>query len=375
MTSNLFLAGGEALGVDHDHYTAVYKRMNVVPFDRFGANPPCLGYTLHPFSDYRPKYSDIKFGDACMKRAHEIIDMGRPIRLFWSGGIDSTTVLVALIKAGIKADQLQIACNADSICERWQFFRKHVSGKYEITPSTSVAESVLDHGVLTVTGELADQCFGADIMMYPAALFGGGILRQRASVDLWIDLQAHCMMMPPEMSARYYDELIASAAFCDVQLNEMFDLYWWGNFAFKWQDVALRSIALSSPEHSQHIKERHVFNNMCHFFQAGDFQDWSITRRQPKIDVEWRTYKRVAKEFIYEFEQDEVFLHQGIKVQSMANIWQSHRMRDDNLVLFADPWGFSVERPELTYSDTAAADFFCKEDRSYPEKYALKGAA
>lgn len=354
--SRLMLGEGETLGPGKDHYTAIYKRTRAIPFDRFGANAPCLNYTLHPFAAYRPKFSEIKFAEACEKRAHEIIDMGKPIRLYWSGGIDSTTALVALIQAGVKPDQMEIACSCESIEERPLFFRRHIVGKYRIVEAPSVAQSLVETDSVIVTGELGDQIFGADTMAMATSVFGNGILKQRACINLWIDIWAVTHFMHQDDGASWLLEIVQSAESAGVRLYDMFDLFWWGNFAFKWQDVCVRSLALSSQEYAEDLTEDRVLSGLCHFFQAPDFQDWAISRKEPKIDVEWRSYKRAAKDFIYALEKDETHRDYGTKVGSMKNLWTRHREPETHAVLKAEPWGFSTKRPKLYKSRRAAWD-------------------
>ena len=44
--------------------------------------------------------------------------------------------------------------------------------------------------------------------------------------------------------------------------------------------------------------------NIIHFFQSTEFQNWSISNHDKKIHQEWKSYKYVAKQYIYDFHKD-----------------------------------------------------------------------
>ena len=52
-----------------------------------------------------------------MDAAKELWQLGKPIELFWSGGIDSSGVLIALLETKSDSDVLNIRYTQDSIDE------------------------------------------------------------------------------------------------------------------------------------------------------------------------------------------------------------------------------------------------------------------
>ena len=79
---------------------------NYNPYDRTGEhNTLNVDYTPIP---QIPKNWNRDFSDICDERAQELWDLGKPLRVWWSGGIDSSTTLTALIKTKKPEDVLTI---------------------------------------------------------------------------------------------------------------------------------------------------------------------------------------------------------------------------------------------------------------------------
>ena len=49
-------------------------------------------HILSPIPEIPPTFTK-SFNDICFERAQEIVDLGQPISVMWSGGIDSTFTL------------------------------------------------------------------------------------------------------------------------------------------------------------------------------------------------------------------------------------------------------------------------------------------
>jgi hypothetical protein len=112
----------------------------------------------------------LTYEECCMARAQELVNhsrlIGKPIRLMYSGGIDSTCVLVAFMK--ILDDQelkqrVEIALSIESINENPNFFYDHIRSRCNMISSESMA-SFFDGSCIFVSGEHNDQLFGSDIV-------------------------------------------------------------------------------------------------------------------------------------------------------------------------------------------------------------------
>lgn len=129
---------------------------------------------LAPMPSYDPSFSK-SFDDVMFERADELLAMGKRINIFWSGGIDSTTMFCALYHRVTDPSQLRIVCSADSIVESGSFFDRFIkySGvDYIIYHRTSRERFYQKYQFNTETeifvdGAPADQVYGNQLFYSP----------------------------------------------------------------------------------------------------------------------------------------------------------------------------------------------------------------
>ena len=130
--------------------------MNVLPLvDRSGKIQ--MPYNFSIYEDFRMPVPDnnfnLEYKDCCEIRTKEIVELSDklqiPIRILWSGGIDSTLVIISFIKLlGLSAakDRLIISLSASSIQENYYFYC-HYLKDFKCEPGSRV-ESLLEEAVL-----------------------------------------------------------------------------------------------------------------------------------------------------------------------------------------------------------------------------------
>ena len=243
------------------------------------------------------------FADICDQRALEILTFarasGQVVKVLWSGGIDSTTALVALLKHA-DPSELLVVYSGESIDEYPWFFKNVLVGKVPTLDMFSVNKSLYDimgfrNGGISCTGELGDQLFGSMLYFHPE-------VRPNLLND-W-----RTVINPPSAAGMQKFEEFAAA--CPLQIRNTKEFLWWYAYAVKYQTVCLRSIYLAPNV----ILEKNVF----HFFYGKEFNDWavSVTPEEKLYKEEMTTYKQVAKEYIFEYTKDEEYLKNKLKVVS-----------------------------------------------------------
>lgn len=255
---------------------------------------------------------DSSFTDVADSRAADLWSEKKPIILYWSGGIDSTTALVALLKIMPHDGDLTICCNENSVAEYPEFFRKHIEGKLTVhTPTIKdvptdrfyissafdvpVFANALTHleNSLLVTGELGDQIFGSVAFVNDASKING-------------DLEDYLSQF-----SETRDEIDALNAACPIPIKSITTLLWWWNFSCKWEEVVWRSLV--------HLDgDINKFKNIRHFFNTPDFQRWSIANDDLKIKDTIASYKWIAKDYIHDFSNDDDYRQNKIKVGSLG---------------------------------------------------------
>jgi len=115
----------------------------------------------------------------------------------------------------------------------------------------------------------------------------------------------------------YDNMIIAEVLFENVELapfeiKTIFDLYWWLNFCFGWEDVDSRILF----KYAQTPYWQSTFS----FFNTEDFQKWSINNHDIKHQGTWKTYKQPAKDFIYKYFKDENYRKNKLKELSLIKV-------------------------------------------------------
>lgn len=266
------------------------------------------------------------FEEIAIARAKELLDLSKatnkPCLVLWSGGIDSTTVLTALI---IAADgdysNIKVCMNAQSIRENPKFYYNYVRGKIEIAPSEIMFDYInKDH--IICSGEGCDQLFGTDIYLAIQGWDNNASMFQPYTFE-----NVGAFFMHKGMSNRQakiwfdiMDNQIKTKQPC--QITDFKDFFWWYNFCYKWQNVYYRLFNMGK-RMSITLDQDFFDNNYHNFFMNDDFQRWSINNPDKKITKDWASYKFTAKEFIYAFDKDEEYFNNKVKIPSLINVFRT----------------------------------------------------
>ena len=296
-------------------YVAACRFMHCGVIDRTGVLPPPFPWrVLDPIP--APGDSVAEFGTLCDARGEELVAeavmANTTIRHFWSGGIDSTSALIALMRAAERqgcTDRLCVLLSMDSVLEYPEFYLRLIDGRFAVESVRPPMAQALQPDALNVTGEHGDQLFGSQLLApyvrrgvahepYRDLLPLVMLERLRNPIDVW--------------RVRRYLQPVLDAA--PVPIVSLFDALWWLNFTLKWQDVSLRMVGLSSG------LAQTRFGALRHFFRTEAFQRWSMTTTPRRLVRLWTEYKAPAKEYIRAFTGDERYFRQKIKEDSLRNV-------------------------------------------------------
>ena len=268
------------------------------PVDRTGTiKLPLRMKSLFPLPSMRSFTKTYK--ELCEARAEELLKradkLDVPIFIMWSGGVDSTCVLVSLLKAATTSqkERMTVLLSDDSIVEYADFYHTHIYGKLHQRSALEFPK-LLDQGLL-ISGEFNDQLFGSDIISYAIQDVGfdtiaGPYDRRTIARIFW--------RMKPETAQFYVGLFDRLREVSPIPLKSNFDLLWWINFALKWQTVYMRVLCHGN----KFISREDLY---APFFNTADFQLWSMNNLDKRIKDNWCNYKWPAKEIIYDFTKDE----------------------------------------------------------------------
>ena len=263
------------------------------------------------------------FEALCDTRARSIVADARRrnfgINCLWSGGIDSTTACIALMRALDDPKLLTVYLSRESVAEYPAFFKKHIKGKVRYKWISDVGRAYRDQGVV-VTGELGDQMFGSAKALavplrspeHPRAEPFPGPLRRPWQDELPKILEAN--LASAARAKIVTDYLTPQIELAPVAIPDLFTCLWWMNFSLKWQNVSLRmlpSTGLSLLEFQGRTR---------HFFQTDDFQRWALAHAGQGLRDGWETYKWPARDYIFAFTNDAEYRNNKAKLPSLRGM-------------------------------------------------------
>ena len=277
------------------------------------------------------------FEELMLVRAEEIWrwieDDGREAVVWWSGGIDSTALLVAMLRTSTtsRMQLIKIGLNDRSIKEYPEFFNDVVK-KLSTEFVSHNDGSELDLTRLHISGEIGDQLFGSDMLQacfgYSANNFEGKEFFAGRAHKNWRDTMSPFVLSHLTKLGRdehhqaimdLYDTLCAVSP---IEINTTFDFWWWMNFNLKYTHVSNR-IQLGTLDSAT---AREV---VVAFFDTEYFQKWSVANHDKKIKDTWKSYKYTLKQFVFDWNQDQNWFDNKTKVQSL-------RFYQDTRNLFMD---------------------------------------
>jgi hypothetical protein len=272
--------------------------------------------TLDPIPT--PEFDSVDFNELCDATGETIVfraeERDTTIRVLWSGGIDSTSAIIALMKATDmqgKSNMLEIVCSDRSIEEYPWFFENYIKDKYKVTKLEGPVPQALDPNYINVTGEHGDQLFGS-MLLEPYVKNGTAQLPYEDMLPRV--LEEH---LGSEQKAGVVMDYVANQfEAAPIQVKSLFDSLWWINYSMKWQHVTLRLPAFSD-------NAREVHQSLEHFFRNDEFQNWTLTNDSIRQVEDWSRYKEAAKQYILDFTGDQDYYRTKTKEGSLQ-----HVMRD-----------------------------------------------
>jgi hypothetical protein len=292
-------------GTDWQRWLALYKFINfaVCFIDRTGfIKTPIRSST--PDSLKLPEYDsnfNLSYQDCCRLRVTELIKhqdaLNVPIRLMYSGGIDSSLILASFIEQlGVaeSSKRIELLLEQESIHENPWMWQKFIRPHFNIIDSDKYGANWSPDNII-VGGEGNDQLMGSDIYRDIVKWGGDGILYQpwtEESIRKYFQYKG----LTPEEENLWYELLSEHVWRAPCPVETIADFWWWINFSCKWATVYYRMMFYA--QNTNNINESYLNNYYQQFFNTPEFQKWSMIDREHKHQGNFITYKFHARELI-----------------------------------------------------------------------------
>ena len=322
--SNFLQQYGDYPGINNFKNFLFFLGKNITFYDR--TNTIQSPFNIKSFPGFEiPTYvkSTMSYGDCCEMRAKQLLEhaerTNRELCIFYSGGIDSTCVVVSLLKVATKSQKklINIMMSFESYCENKELYEKHISNNLNIIPSHNFVSTIGDPKYICVTAEGNDQLFGSWIMQQMILMYGE---KEIVHENLTHDKLLKYFNKPSntiQQTENYVSMLEHVAAKAPVEIDTASKFFWWCNFTLKWQCVYFRILSLVSPGNRMCVVPE---DNYFMFFSTKEFQLWSMNSSDDHIYDTLKTYKYICKEYIFDFDKNENYKLNKIKIGSLPKI-------------------------------------------------------
>lgn len=267
-------------GSFRDYYSKVYSAFQF-PVDRFNLLPdidpdpiptvnivPEAKYNFSNLtSDWRDRYFSI-----CDSTADDIFKKvgSRNIVVFYSGGIDSTAALVALMRHKdyteyVNAGRVQIALTTHSIHEYPDFFYQTILPTLPLVPA-DFNTLIADPNNFVITGDGGDYVVGnTDVPTWNHEGTSDNLYKPKEILYPYLN--------KIEPSGKFVEMLRAIDKRCPFDNVSVNQLYWWLGQCFTHQGEMCYPFAWSS---IQDISELATFNKLYRFFLTPEFMTYGF---------------------------------------------------------------------------------------------------
>lgn len=247
--------------------------------------------------------------------------LGMPLKILWSGGIDSTLVMVSFLKQASIAqkERITVLLSDNSIAENPRFYEEHIRGKIA-TDSSVLFPYMLGSSSIIVGGECNDQIFGSDIVGKLMLRFGPEVAHMPYNRDMFQVFFTE-KLGDASLAEFYIHTFERLHAASPIPLDSNLLRMWWVNFSLKWQFVYIRALAFTPPHRQKQITKEYLENQHIQFYNTEEFQLWSLNNPDKRMKDAWNSYKWPCKDIIYSFTKDADYRDHKLKFGSLYHVF------------------------------------------------------
>jgi hypothetical protein len=239
-------------------------------------------------------------------RCIQLLSTGRQIKVAWSGGIDSTFVLLALHHYANDTDQVTLYGTFNSIIESGDLFDRFIKDKikYSIKVNTPAPNNFIDTDCIYVTGAMSNQLFAQSLLHSKR----DSILQFKDGYSVQNTLDCFYKDVLTDSCLEFLQPCILKIP---RNLNTIQDLRWFMNFNFSWYNVLTSNLI---------GLDKQTANRVHAFFDTNDFQLWSIYNNDPVTKTgDYSDERWQLREAITEYTGDSYYSNNKKKFTSVLS--------------------------------------------------------
>jgi hypothetical protein len=260
--------------------------------DRTDATENLIKVTnLYPHIEYDNNFNK-SFETLCDERAQKLLKENRKINIYWSGGLDSTTMLFVFLNNIRNKDQITVKLNYNSILESGYVFDTYIKDQLNYTIETVQLENLTyNEDEIYLTGHPADQISFVNAKNIEPMLINKENMNSESPILDHIEESVYLFFEP---ALKKFPK----------KINTVSEFLWFCGYNYRWQNACLASFYLIRNNNLK-ANYRDVVRG---FFDNEEFQQWSMnnTEKDPK-DRDSKIYtKRLIRKLAGEEIEDYV---------------------------------------------------------------------
>jgi hypothetical protein len=269
-------------------------------YPRFNLNSSVYNIVRNELNILPTTKTNLSFADITDMRANELLLKSRDyqnIYVFFSGGIDSTTILSAILKNWDSKDleRVVIVLNDNSINEYPFFYETYIKDKL-LTVSTDTfytGSTLLNENNMYVTGDCGSP------IMHPDNIYDYEAIYPDTYLKSWKSNKDNIIGYLASVDAF---ELIQQSL--PEHLDTVFDFFWWYNFNQGYDIDLYYLISLYGTLDPNVDTKQFLFNNQYIWFNNLNYQNWSMYSPSDMKIGKLSEVKLPMKQYILSFTGD-----------------------------------------------------------------------
>lgn len=284
--------------------------------------------TCIPKNNLMPKYDSnfrMSYLECGIEQSNKIFkdaeEKNLPIYLFWSGGIDSSMVLVSFIQAkglDYAAKKIKIVLTPESIIENPYLYYDYILPYFDFISGEHI-DSLMTKDKIIITGELNDQLIGSDVMR-DFISFKGNI----GTFTAWQDSEIQRYFFEHKKMSEKHAEAWANILSTCVRASpcpvyDYWDFFWYITFSCKWMYVKHRLLVYADPINVEYKNYDDFSFYQRPFYDSVKFQQWAMNNPDKKHQNSWETHKWFPRKIVSDFMKKPEYLKK-LKNGSLWNL-------------------------------------------------------
>ena len=279
-----------------------------------------LSYPLNLKSIFPIPSLDLNFEKSlkqvCEETTRNILSEGKSVDIFWSGGVDSTLLLVTFLETCKDVSQLCVILEQRSIDEYPLFYEKYIKTINHKIVENYIYKNINLQDNIVVTGHPGGLLTGQWEILN-LSFDEWGIPKDGIETIPWRDIFTGKKIIfdNKEQDEFFVEKIQMQLDKSPFPIETIVDLQWWLRYSLKWQGEIFAPLKWHQMLTYDYKHEN--LKNYKPFFANEDFQLWALKDFVTKIRYNLpQIYKKDFKDIILNFTQDEEYYANKGKVLS-----------------------------------------------------------